>query len=89
MSEHCVTSSDDLIRPNFQMADDYHPDDHPDSGSGTSEDPVAAGVIETAEALPETGGMSLLALAAVPVLLAVLGGRVCSSFGVCVRADPR
>jgi hypothetical protein len=84
-----VASSGDLIRPNFQIADDYHTDDRPDSGPGTSGEPVAAGVIETAEALPETGGMSLLALAAVPVLLAVLGGRVCSSSVGSVRTDPR
>ncbi len=56
------------------MADDYRTDDHPDSGPGTSGDRIAAGVVEAAEALPETGGVSLLAWAAIPVLLIVLGG---------------
>ena len=58
------------------MADDYRTDDHPDSGPGTSGDRIAAGAIEATEALPETGGMNLLAWVAIPVLLALGGASV-------------
>ena len=55
------------------MPDDYRTNDDPQTGPGTSGDRVAAGVIEAVETVPETGGMSLLSLAAVPVLLVLAG----------------
>lgn len=55
------------------MADDYQTNDDPQTGPGKSGDRVAAGVIEAAPMIPETGGMSLLSLAAVPTLLILAG----------------
>lgn len=53
------------------MADDYRTDDHPETGPGTSGDRIAAGVIEAAEPLAETGGMSFVAFATIAALLLV------------------
>jgi Cu-Zn family superoxide dismutase len=58
------------------MADDYQTNDDPQTGPGTSGDRVAAGVIEAVETVPETGGISLLSLAAVPVLLMLAGASL-------------
>jgi Cu-Zn family superoxide dismutase len=54
------------------MADDYRTNDDPQSGPGMSGDRIAAGVIEAAQQLAETGGMSLLALAILPALLVMV-----------------
>jgi Cu-Zn family superoxide dismutase len=62
------------------MADDYQTNDDPQTGPGTSGDRVAAGVIEAAPTaapmMPETGGISLLSLAAVPALLVLVGASL-------------
>jgi Cu-Zn family superoxide dismutase len=58
------------------MADDYQTNDDPQTGPGTSGDRVAAGVIEAVETVPETGGISLLSLAAVPALLVLVGASL-------------
>ena len=56
------------------MADDYQTNDDPETGPGTSGNRVAAGVIEAAETMPETGGMNLFSLAVVPAILMIAGG---------------
>ncbi len=58
------------------MPDDYRTNDDPQTGPGTSGDRVAAGVIEAAVTMPETGGMSLLSLATVPALLILAGASL-------------
>ena len=58
------------------MADDYQTNDDPQTGPGTSGDRVAAGVIEAAPIMPETGGISLLSLAATPTLLVLAGASL-------------
>lgn len=51
-----------------EMNDDYRTDDDPQTGPGTSGDRVAAGVIEAAEPVPDTGGVNVLPLAALLLL---------------------
>ncbi|MBA2617303.1 MAG: superoxide dismutase family protein [Rubrobacter sp.] len=50
------------------MTDDYRTDDDPESGPGMSGDRVAAGVIEVAESVPDTGGVGVLPMAALLLL---------------------
>ena len=51
-----------------EMTDNYRTNDDPQTGPGMSGDRAAAGIVEAAEPMPDTGGVNVLPLAALLLL---------------------